>query len=542
VDRGTELSVRESESAVIVLLLVPDAECASIISKTLGSRYDADVIRVELGEASPEDAITRARRQIGGNPLGFVALNEVDALEAISSGADEILIWPARDDKAINGFFDRTKARASLRKGTERTSAAAAHAEKLAALGTLVAGVAHEINNPLTALQLSVAACVSLMTPLTKLVSELSVWSSRGWGATPEQVQALYAMGQNGAPRVEGQLLLDEMLAASASIASVVRDLRVFARSDSDREEAQLLDANELIDQSLRLVGRELGTAAHIERDYSRELPRVVVPHGRLTQVLVNILVNAVHAIREVERPVHRIRLSTRSDGEFVAISISDTGPGIAPEAVDHIFDPFFTTKRTGYGTGLGLSISRSIMHDLGGDLIVESVHGEGATFIALLPLPDHATVRQAYLRSKNPGVTSSAPPRQTVLVVDDDERILKAYARVLAGSCDVLMASDGQEAIELLSSGSTADALVTELSLPDVDGQALFEWVRQERPSLAQRTVFVAAEATRERYKTFLAGLGNCVLTKPVTANSLWAALNTVSRADVTTETMPPL
>lgn len=525
-----------------MLLLVPDSACATTLLKTLSGRYESEDIRVEIADGGASEVVSRARRQIGGNPLGFVAVDEVAALDALSSGADEVLVWPPRDDSAIHGFFDRVKLRASLRRGQERSSAAAAHAEKLTALGTLVAGVAHEINNPLTALQLSVSACVSLMQPLTKVVSELGVWASRGWGATPEQVQALYTLAQSGAPRVEGKLLLDEMLAASASIASVVRDLRVFARSDSDREEPQLLDPNEVIDQALRLVGRELGTAAHIERDYARELPRVVVPHGRLTQVLVNILVNAIHAIREVERPVHRIRITTRSDGEYVAISISDTGPGIAPEAIGHIFDPFFTTKRTGYGTGLGLSISRSIMHDLGGDLIVESVHGEGATFLALLPIPDPATVRQAYLRSRRPPVQSSAPVKQTVLVVDDDERILKAYARVLAGSCDVLMASDGQEAIDLLSSGSNADALVTELSLPDVDGQALYEWVRRERPKLAARTVFVTAEATRERYKTFLAGIGNTVLTKPVTANALWAALDTTPRPDVTNEALQPL
>lgn len=525
-ERSSE-GVRDSETGLGVLLLAPDVVAAATLLKTLSARYESEVIRVDVTEAPPSEAVLRARRRVGGQPVGFVALDDVGAIDALTSGADDVLIWPPRDEIAIQGFYDRVKLRASLRRGQERSSAAAAHAEKLTALGTLVAGVAHEINNPLTALQLSVAACVSLMTPMTKVIAELSIWASRGWGATPEQIQALYGLAHTGAPRVEGKLLLDEMLAASNAIATVVRDLRIFARSDNDREEAQLLDANEVIDHSLRLIGRELGTAAHIERDYARELPRVVVPQGRLTQVLVNILVNAVHAIREIERPVHRIRITTRSDGEYVALSVSDTGPGIAPEALGHIFDPFFTTKRTGYGTGLGLSISRSIMHDLGGDLIVESVHGEGATFLVMLPLPDHATVRQAYLRGRSAGVPSSAPTKQTVLVVDDDERILKAYARVLASSCDVLMASDGQEAIDLLSSGSTADALITELSLPDVDGQALYEWIARERPNLAARTVFVAADATRERYKTFLSELQNPVLTKPVTANSLWNALN---------------
>src|SRR5207248_2036931 len=108
-------------------------------------------------------------------------------------------------------------------------------------------------------------------------------------------------------------------------------------------------------------------------------------------------------------------------------------------------------------------------------DLIVESVHGAGATFIALLPLPDHMSVRNAYLQNRDHTVRRASAERRTVLVVDDDERILKAYARMFASSCDVIMAGDGREAIELLSSGSNADSLVTELSLPDIDGKQLF-------------------------------------------------------------------
>jgi CheY-like chemotaxis protein len=379
------------------------------------------------------------------------------------------------------------------------------------------------------------------MTPLANVVHELSVWANRGWGATPEQVQMLHDLALTGAPRVEGRQLLEEMLVASSAIGSVVKDLRVFARADGDREEAQMLDANEVVDQALRLVGREIGMVAHIERDYARALPRVVVPHGRLTQVLVNILINAAHAINDVQREVHRVRVSTRADTEYVAISISDTGPGIASEALSHIFDPFFTTKRSGLGTGLGLSISRSIMRDLGGDLIVESVHGSGATFIALLPLPDHATMRKAYLQNRDAAVRRPLSKRHTVLVVDDDERILKAYARMLASSCDVIMASDGQEAIDLLSSGSTPDAVVTELSLPDVDGRALFEWLRRERPALAARTVFVTSEATRERYRVFLADALNGTLTKPVSANELWAALANLVNQRPTSSRPPP-
>jgi C4-dicarboxylate-specific signal transduction histidine kinase/ActR/RegA family two-component response regulator len=415
------------------------------------------------------------------------------------------------------------------------------HTEKLSALGTLVAGVAHEINNPLMALQLSIEACTSLMTPLSNALQAINVLATRGGGATAEQLQAVHELGQNGAPRVEAKQLLVEMLAASSAIASVVRDLRVFARADGDREEAQVLDTNDVVDQALRLVGREIAMVAHIERDYSRSLPRVVVPHGRLTQVLVNILINAAHAINDVERAVHRVRISTRCDAEYVAISISDTGPGIPAEVLAHIFDPFFTTKRTGLGTGLGLSISRSIMRDLGGDLIVESVHGSGATFVALLPLPDLVTFRNAFLRNHGAAARTQPTLRRTVLVVDDDDRILKAYGRMLGNTFDVMMARDTQEAIELLSSGSNADALVTELSLPDADGRTLFEWLARERPQLAACTVFVAADATRERYAAFLSEINNSVLTKPVAASELWAALDALVFGAVTRSSSPP-
>lgn len=523
----------ESESGAGVWVLVPSPAAGDRISATLADRYSTEHTRVELVQGMPSEVLPRIRERVGGAPLGYVAQDEVAALEALSYGADEVMVWPVQDERTIHGFFDRTQLRASLRKGQERSRASMVHTEKLSALGTLVAGVAHEINNPLMALQLSIEACMSLMTPLANVVHEVGVWASRGWGATPEQVQVLHELTRTGAPRVEGRQLLEEMLVASTAIGSVVRDLRVFARAEGDREEAQMLDANEVVDQALRLVGREIGLVAHIERDYARALPRVVVPHGRLTQVLVNILINAAHAVNDVQRAVHRVRITTRADAEYVAISISDTGPGILSEALSHIFDPFFTTKRSGLGTGLGLSISRTIMRDLGGDLIVESVHGSGATFIALLPLPDHRTMRKAYLQTQRPPVRHPLRRRHTVLVVDDDERILKAYARMLGTSCDVIMASDGQEAIDLLGSGSTPDALVTELCLPEIDGQALLEWLRRERPTLATRTVFVTSDANRERYREFLERASTAVLVKPVSASELWTALGQLFTED---------
>jgi CheY-like chemotaxis protein len=153
-------------------------------------------------------------------------------------------------------------------------------------------------------------------------------------------------------------------------------------------------------------------------------------------------------------------------------------------------------------------------------------VHGSGATFILLLPLPDHKAMQKATLKQRDATARPTLNKRYTLLVVDEDERILKAYVRMLSGSCNVITAQDGQEAIDLLSSGSRPDAVITELSLPELDGRQLFEWLRKERPRLAARTVFITAEITREQHREFLQENARAALIKPVSANELWDAL----------------
>ncbi|HEY3667851.1 MAG TPA: histidine kinase dimerization/phospho-acceptor domain-containing protein, partial [Polyangiaceae bacterium] len=252
-----ESELTDSDRGRGVWILVPSADAGERVSATLADRYATELTRMQVVAGAPSEILPPLRQQVGGAPLGFVAVDEVAALEALAYGADEVMVWPPGDERAIHGFFDRTQLRASLRRGQERSRAAMVHAEKLSALGTLVAGVAHEINNPLMALQLSIEACLS--------------------GA------------QSGVPRADSQELLEEMLAASTAIASVVRDLRVFARADAADDDAELLDANDVVEQALRLVGREISMVAHVERDYLAGLPRVVVPLGRLMQVLVNV-------------------------------------------------------------------------------------------------------------------------------------------------------------------------------------------------------------------------------------------------------------
>jgi C4-dicarboxylate-specific signal transduction histidine kinase len=293
----------------------------------------------------------------------------------------------------LASLVDRAETRARLRAENRRLQASFAHSEKLVALGTLVAGVGHEINNPLSAVMLSVEVAQRRVLPLLSVAMELGR-AQRNGEPIEELLARLNKLTQPERASRDALRVFEDIGSAADAIASIVRDLRVFARTDQE-ELPEPIEVEQLVDHAIRLVGREILQRGMIERDYAPDLPKLVIPRNRVTQVLVNVLVNAAHAIREVERPVHHVKITARADDDFLAIAISDTGPGIAPESLSRIFDPFFTTKRQELGTGLGLAISRSILRRMGGDLLVESVYGDGATFVCFLPTASRDSARE---------------------------------------------------------------------------------------------------------------------------------------------------
>lgn len=515
-------SMPEPNSLVV---LVFDGHDADLVRTVADDHLTAQPVVVERCGLPVADAVRSSRERYGGCPLGAMASDETGVMDALDAGADEarvVEMTPA----SILAFLDAVRLRARLRRDQERGQANAVQAEKLAALGIVVAGVAHEVNNPLAALLLSVEALKPQVEPLVRGGGYLRELLERGTGASVNELARLEEQMRTGAPAEEATELLREIGEAADTIAHVVRDLKIFAREKGD-EEPQVVFLPDLVDQVVRVVGREIVPYGHLERDYEPDVPPVVIPRGRLAQVLTNVLINAAHAIREVARPIHRVRITIRADDEAVAISVSDTGPGVAAEAIPHIFDPFFTTKRETLGTGLGLSISRSILRRFDGDLLVESVHGDGATFIALIPRPSREQLMSAYGGARVGTGRSATVPRRSVLVVDDDERMLRAYSRALAADCDVLLAFDGEEAIDLLRSGSVAEVVLSDLGMPTVDGPKLHAWLREHRPELARRMLFVSADASR--YQSFLDEVSNPVLAKPVSRSELLLAIDQI-------------
>jgi signal transduction histidine kinase/CheY-like chemotaxis protein len=499
-----------------------DAVAAVLRALAAGREPFGDHVDVAVLAGAPADAVARLRGAGVVAPLGLVADDEAHAFAAIAAGADDGCIAEGLDTQRFVAFLDRVNLRARQRRETENRLAVAAHAEKLAALGTVVAGVAHEVNNPLSIIVLVLDRLRSALDPLLQAQDVLFRLAGRGGPATATEIVRLADIARTGAPASEVRAGLDDAEAALETITEVVRDLRIFARSeDDDRTEPVYLP--DLVDHVLRVVGKQIASTGTLERDYGTDVPWLLLPRSRLIQVLTNLLVNAAHAIADVRRTVHRVRVSIRCDAEALALSISDTGAGIPGDIVERIFDPFFTTKRPEGGTGLGLSISRSILRGLNGDLIAESVHGEGATFIALIPLEGRRVVHPMHAAPPRAGLWPAT--RSSVLVVEDEEPLLRTIAGALRQRFHVILAADGQEALDLLTSGSSPDVVLCDLGLPYVDGRRLYEWLVHNRPELSQKTLFMtasAADGTR-----FSEEFDRPVLEKPVTRDRLLSALD---------------
>lgn len=269
-----------------------------------------------------------------------------------------------------------------LRDTAERgvVQARLAQADRMIAVGTLAAGVAHEINNPLAYLKANLDLALSRRLPA--LASDLDALAGDG-----DDERATLERARSSVAQLREMLLLAQD--GAERVRTIVHDLRTFSRDD---EPLFPVDPRRVLDASLNLAGSDLRPRARVERRYD-EVPPVRCSEARLGQVFLNLLVNAAHAIREGDPLRHRIVAATFTDAAGRAcISVSDTGVGISPEVLARIWDPFFTTRASGEGTGLGLWVCQRIVHQLGGTIEVTSQLGEGTTFTVRLPPGDAST------------------------------------------------------------------------------------------------------------------------------------------------------
>lgn len=398
--------------------------------------------------------------------------------------------------------------------------------DKLAALGTLAAGVAHEVSNPTGFVLASLAQLKTSSVTLQRVSSAL-----RRCVQGPDGTLALAELDRQLA---EVSDLVRRATEGTERVRDIVRDLKNLARMDDG--DVSRVRVHQCLDTAIGMVLHEIRAKARVERVYSPELPDLVANPGRLHQVFSNLLTNAAQAMPEGHADENVVRVSTSLEGNRIRIEVRDTGRGIPPEVLPRIFDPFFTTKTVGMGTGLGLSICQDIVHRMGGEIRVESVVDEGSTVTVMLPLRASRSIPPTVVAREIAGAR-----RARLLVVDDEPNYLFTYQAMLKPSHEVTTALGGRAALELLALPDRHfDAIVCDLAMADVDGIDLYRYIAEKLPGTEQRMIFVTGGPTTERAVEFLAEVRNHRLDKPFEPEELMHALQSVV-ARSTTSMIPP-
>ena len=369
-------------------------------------------------------------------------------------------------------------------------------ADRMASVGTLAAGVAHEINNP-----------------LAYLMANLEVVTARKLGEIAKHAHELEERAGGDATLSREIAEIAEMLEiareGAVRVRDIVRDLKTFSRADD--EQRGPVDVRRVLDASINMAWNEIRHVARLVKDYA-EVPAVEANESRLGQVFVNLLVNAAQALPVGRAGENQIDVRIRLERRRVVIEIADTGPGIPPDILARIFDPFFTTKPVGVGTGLGLWICQGIVSSFAGDITARSELGKGATFVVSLPAHDQPTsVREPI----------SSPPfaeaqRGRVIVIDDDVAVARSLAAALGDEHDVEVLTSGREALTRLRSNPPWDVVVCDLMMPDVSGMDVFRTLEAEGDRRVGRFVFMTGGAFTTRAREFLDSIPTPTIDKP--------------------------
>jgi two-component system NtrC family sensor kinase len=348
--------------------------------------------------------------------------------------------------------------------------------EKMSAIGQLVSGVAHELNNPLA----GISAFAQLLLTEKRLNQELR-----------SAAETIYAEARRAS--------------------RIVNNLLTFARQH--KSEKGPTSIQQVLDDTLELRSYELRVRGiEITRDYDESIPDTMADAHQLQQVFLNLLTNAEQAMERAPGRRHRLTVRTRRSGKTIRIEIDDTGPGVPPTLLERIFNPFFTTKPTGSGTGLGLSISLGIVREHDGRIWAENLQGGGARFVIELPITKTTPTGE---HAVTPSPTTKSE-RLRVLVVDDEASVRLALQRYLEGrGHEVESTASGTDAIGRLK-GARYDAVILDLRIPDLPGEQLFQLLRATDPEQAERVIFMTGDLLSEHMRAFLDSTGRPFVPKP--------------------------
>jgi signal transduction histidine kinase/CheY-like chemotaxis protein len=388
------------------------------------------------------------------------------------------------------------------------TNAQRGETDRLLSLGFLAGGIAHQANNALTSMRLSLGRLVSFE-------------QSR----RPQSPESLH--------RIE---LLQDVREGVFRIERIIRELKAFSQVDDGPTTTTEVSA--LLDVAIGFVAHEIRHRARLVRDYAN-VPPIRARTAELRQVFINLLVNAAQAIGEGEAHLNEIRVATRTDLRGrVVIEISDTGSGIAPDLIGHIFEPFFTTKRPGGSLGLGLALARDVVESLQGDVTIDSTVGKGTSVRISLPASDVA-MQPAPAPEPRPSRVAHAT-RRRILIVDDDRPVAAAIAFELQDH-EVVVAESGREALEILRREKDFDLILCDLMMPEVSGVDVYESIGLADPALLSRVVLMTGGAFTARAARFIAERSPALLEKPFQPGQLRDVVDALQASSDDFDNAPP-
>jgi len=364
---------------------------------------------------------------------------------------------------------------------------------KLASVGELVAGVAHEINNPLT----GIIGYAQLLADRQDVPQSVK-----------EDLQKIYEESQR--------------------TVRIVQNLLRFARQY--KPEKSLVDINELVGRTLELEAYKMRTSnVELSTKLAADIPLMLADYNQLQQVILNIITNAQQAITETRRK-GKIAVTTEVVEDYVRVSIADNGPGISADNITKIFDPFFTTKPAGSGSGLGLSVCHGIITEHGGNIYPESTPGKGTTFIIELPI---ATGEQGVIKEEKAAKKKSRRPRRkttdNILIVEDEPAIRDVLTRTLsAKGYQVQAVSDGKAGLDKLAKNAY-DLIFTDLKMPGMSGIELYESIKKKYPALVKSVVFITGDVMTGDTAKFLNSAGRPYLVKPFDSKDMAGVMEKV-------------
>lgn len=415
--------------------------------------------------------------------IPVVAVSADDSAQAAAIDAQAFLVKPI-DDRLLLQTVDQLFR--SLEQ--ERLKARAIELERLSSLGSLAAGIAHEVNNPLAFVVGNLELAVRQASDIESRLKGPEAFSMVG-------LKQVLTRAQRGAER----------------IAHVMRGVSMFARPDT--ESVVSIDVAEVLDSALQMMSNEIRHCARLDRQVE-PVPHVRGNPAKLGQVLLNLLLNAVRSINDSPRGEHVIRVSTEvGANRAVVITISDTGRPIAPDLRERIFDPFSSAKPVGLGA-LGLAVSREIVESMGGTIDAEFALAAGTTFRVVLPSSTRTVTAEPSTISDTT-IPQTRTRRPRVLVVDDEPMICDILNAVLSRDYDVATFTDPRAALASMLEGAF-DVVLCDLMMPDLTGMDVFERLSEERPDLAQKLIFISGGAFTDRARDFLATTRRPQVRKP--------------------------